>query len=313
VKLFIIGPLPPPFGGISNHIQRIKPFLDEQNINYSVINQYGDWKVLLLLKIFYILIVKKNVHIHLFSKYLLIPLFIISNISRGKKFILTIHNDRLIGHRFFHFLVTKSRFFKVLVVSKRSVKYWSCNTKNEVTYLPVFTPYGGKLIKSFAKTRVIANVWSYYDGVVNDYGVDILAQFIHDLPDIAFSLYVGDEESREAFDAVLPRSSNLQVFYGKNLVKEFGTSDIFLRLNREDAYGVSIVEAMCCGIPSLVTGVCQRPLGALVFSNYDTLYKKLVEIIHCDVSDRSQYLKGFVEPTYHLKLIDIYKIQLGIL
>ena len=103
MKLFIIGPLPPPFGGISNHIERIQPYLLKNNIDYSIVNQYSFNKLNLIFKVLYVLIFKKYVHIHLFSKYLLIPIFFITNFLPYKKFILTIHNDRLIGNRFYHF------------------------------------------------------------------------------------------------------------------------------------------------------------------------------------------------------------------
>ena len=313
MKLFIIGPLPPPFGGISNHIDRLRPYLTKTKIEYSIVNQYAGKKLATVFMIFYILFFKRNVHVHLFSKYLLIPLFVISNLVPFKKFILTIHNDRLIGDRLIHFLVRKSRFFRILVVSKGSVKYWSVKTKNEVVYLPAFIPCDSALAKPGSHTRIIANVWSYYDGVVDDYGLDILFKFIDTLPDVKFVIYIGDQNSKQDFDLILPQLNNLQVVYGVNLAREFKASDIFLRLNREDAYGVSIVEAMCCQVPALVTNVCRRPQGALTFTSYETLFSKLVEVLACDVSLRHRYLEDFVIPDFHSDLLKIYKTQLGIL
>ena len=102
---------------------------------------------------------------------------------------------------------------------------------------------------------------------------------------------------------------NLEIIYGKNLVNELSESDVFLRLNRVDAYGVSIVEAMCLRIPCLVTNVCSRPSGAIVFSNYDLLFAKLSEVIECNRADRLKYLDGFELPLHHEKLINIYKDQ----
>lgn len=313
MKLFIIGPLPPPFGGISNHIERIRPYLLENTIDYSIVNQYSVNKLNLICKILYVLIFKKYVHIHLFSKYLLIPIFVITNLLPYKKFILTIHNDRLIGNRFYHFLVSKSKFLKILTVSRRSVKYWSVRSRSDVIYLPAFVPCSKDLPKSSKFTRIIANVWSYYDGVEKDYGLDILYSYIEALPDIKFVLYIGDNNSMKHFDIILPKASNLEVVYGANLTEAFTASDIFLRLNRVDAYGVSIVEAMCNKVPALVTNVCTRPKGSLTFSSYEALFIKLQEVVACKSSLRSRYLENFIKPDFHKKLINIYKTQLGIL
>lgn len=313
MKLFIIGPLPPPFGGISNHIERIQPYLLKNNIDYSIVNQYSFNKLNLIFKVLYVLIFKKYVHIHLFSKYLLIPIFFITNLLPYKKFILTIHNDRLIGNRFYHFLVSKSRFLKILVVSRRSVKYWSVSSRSDVIYLPAFIPCNKNLPKPSKYTRIIANVWSYYDGVEKDYGLDILDGYIKALPNVKFVLYIGDNESMKHFNIILPKASNFEVVYGANLAEEFTASDIFLRLNRVDAYGVSIVEAMCNAVPALVTNVCARPKGSLTFKSYEALFIKLQEVIACKSTLRLRYLENFIKPDFHEKLINIYKTQLNIL
>jgi glycosyltransferase involved in cell wall biosynthesis len=82
-----------------------------------------------------------------------------------------------------------------------------------------------------------------------------------------------------------------------------------VRLNRVDAFGVSIVEAMSAGVPALATNVCRRPDGCLVFSDYDELFDKLAEVIDSDNPARAVFLDGFVVPNDHKEIIRIYREQ----
>lgn len=307
--LYIVGPLPPPYGGISNHISRLEPFLQQSNISYKVINQFRGSKFLLVIKVIAVLILKRNIHVHLFSTYLLLLLFVITNLLPHKRIILSIHNDRLIGKRLYHFLVTRSKLYKLISVSKRSRKYWALRCRFPVVSLSAFVPQAKYEVRDCRTPRVVANVWSHYQGVVEDYGLDCFVRFARALPSTEFVLYVGNEQSEIFFVSTLPRLDNLTLKFGFNLSAEFSENDTFVRLNRVDAFGVSLVEAMGAGVPALATNVCRRPAGCLVFSDYDELFDKLVEVIDSDKASRALYLDGFVEPSDHRELIQIYREQ----
>ena len=41
LDILILGPVPPPFGGISVHLSRLVPLLQAQGLNVAVLNHFG--------------------------------------------------------------------------------------------------------------------------------------------------------------------------------------------------------------------------------------------------------------------------------
>lgn len=305
--LRLYGPLPPPYGGISNHISRLEFYLREYKLKYKVINQYKNSKLVLGLRLSIDILLCRPVHIHIFSKYLLLLVFFLTFYRKKSKVMITIHNDRLIGSRFFHFIVRKSSFFLIITVSKRSTKYWKLRNKNKVIWLPAFVPpmilnsetYNGK---------IICNVWSFYDGVIDDYGLDMLFKLCCEFPLQKFFLFVGDKTCKERMLGIIPNLKNLNVAFGKNLVEVFQPHDIFLRLNRVDAFGVSVEEALSCGVYSIASNVCTRPKGTYIFDSFNGLLHQLNLALKITPQKRYEMISSsYKHKKYHIDLIEIYK------
>ena len=302
----IYGPLPPPFGGISNHIHRMGWFLDDAGIMYRVVRQGGVSKVFLIFLLFIDIIFNRPVHLHLFNKWLLVPVLLASFFRRKSKVVLTIHNDRLVGVRWFHWVLRNSRFFTILVVSKRAAKYWRVRNANPVVWMPAYVPPRRRASLE-GDFRVICNVWSDYESVVWDYGLDRLVNLCRLHPDLSFHLYVGDVESESRLKSKLPKLSNLTLIFGENLADAFGPRDLFLRLNRVDAFGVSIEEALACGVYCIASNVCVRPAGAVTFRSDDELNLEFRKALQISPETRLEMISSTYRPKrYHYDLMEIY-------
>jgi len=58
-------------------------------------------------------------------------------------------------------------------------------------------------------------------------------------------------------------------------------SNLFIRATNYDGYGVSIAEAIYCGVPAIASNVCVRPEGTILFQsrNLEELYKSTLKVI----------------------------------
>jgi glycosyltransferase involved in cell wall biosynthesis len=307
MRLRLYGPLPPPFGGISNHISRLEYYLRAYKIEYKIIDQYKKSKLVLGLSLSIDILLCRPVHIHIFSKYLLLLVFFLTFYRKQSKVMITIHNDRLIGSRFYHFIVRKSSFFLIITVSKRSTKYWKLRNENKVIWLPAFVP--PKILNSDTYNgKIICNVWSYYEGVIDDYGLDMLFKLCCEFPLQKFFLFVGDQACKEEMLSIIPVFDNLNILFGKNLVEVFKPHDIFLRLNRVDAFGVSVEEALSCGVYSIASNVCIRPKGSYIFDSFENLLHQFNLALKIAPHKRYEMVSSaYKKKEYHFDLIEIYK------
>lgn len=307
--IYIFGPLPPPYGGISNHIIRLLPLLKRAGLECHVINQYSHSKVAVIASLVFRLLRGDAVHVHLFSKFLLVLIYIAQCIKTNPRVVLTIHNDRLVGKRIWRFLVSRSDFRNVLVVSKRAAKYWAKKVNN-VQWLPAFIPLANSELKldEVSTTRLIANIWSYYDTVFFDYGIDRLLHLSQKYPQTPVILYVGDETSCDKVEQMLPARHPLQIHYGLDLIAQMKSGDIFLRLNRVDAYGVSVDEALSLGIPAVASDVCERAGGATIFHDIKELEQEVDRLLNLSIAERRQAVRNSYQSFSSAdKLIQIYR------
>ena len=309
--IYIYGPLPPPFGGVSLHIERLLPYLKEAGLKVRVIDQYGRSKAYLVIHLCMQMMAGNAIHLHLFSKYLLVLVWLVNKIRRNKKIILTIHNDRLVGSRGWRYLIESTGYKHVITVSRRSLSFWNAN-HNVAEWIPAFVAPNVLVSKRNAEetpgTRLVCSVWNHYEGVIRDYGLDVLARLSEKFSFVETVLYVGDPASSSIFEDALPGERNYKVLYGRLLVAELRSGDIFLRLNREDAYGVSVEEALAMGIPAVASSVCQRAKGATVYSSEQELHDVVGTLLNQTAADRRRFVgQNYVASDNVSPLIEIYK------
>ncbi len=125
---------------------------------------------------------------------------------------------------------------------------------------------------------------------------------------LEFECFVGSNFNLKILESAIQSATirNVTLHVEQNLVERFYRADLFLRLNREDAYGVSIQEALDCGVQALASDVCQRPAGAMLFSNGDwrdlkLQFENLIGAFDTlDFADRQS-------TDYHTQLVELYK------
>lgn len=332
-SLVIIGPYPPPYGGVSVHIQRIARLLQIHNIPYVVFDQYYTEDRLnnvypTMKKIswwFCFLFCKspKLVHFHQFSFFIFIYAFIYSRFHSTKIYI-SIHNEDLLNHsilkRWFSiFLMRFTANVSIIVVSQKLFSHLNEYDKISIHYIPAYVPPVVTSPKSLAdkinsyKMVFFFNAWRLNEQESNVYGFDLLLKLALEYNDIIFFCFVGDIKSG---DFVTKKSAyfnvtNIKSIVGENLVDYMHEADLFLRLNREDAYGVSIKESLDLGVPVIASNVCLRPSGTVLFEtgSFESLNEQIKKFIDHGFKTNDDMVDKSV---YHVRLLELYANDLGV-
>lgn len=323
----IIGPYPPPFGGISIHISRMLPLLRASEIQVTVYNQYNFeddssciiatnksifWWVLYLFKTKGLI-----VHIHQFAWFQFPYVFLLSKISRSKIFF-TIHNERLLEvnwlvRKVMIWLLKYSSIDHIIVVSKSLSENMTSAGVKSVEWLPAYVPpnnNGGKSLPGDFYKKVAFNVWRLEsERDINVYAVDQLLVLAKNTPEVGFYIFVGDIGSKDYAKKYIDKQvlNNVIIIFGESLVDYLADADLFLRLNRSDAYGVSVQEALDLDVPVIGSNVCDRAPGTIL---YEVGNIKELSMIFCQSLPKSSsksLLAGRIKHDYHLRLISMYK------
>ena len=301
MKLNIIGPLVPPFGGVSVHISRLRPVLKFNDINYAVHdfnkkliecdskNIRTKSRINLLINI----LSRKygsNYHVHISSlKQLLFAMILL---IFGFQIIITFHNEKFYRTNILKRTLTicilhsfQSRL-SIISVSQAYNKY--LNSKNiECIYLPAYIKPDknelntkNSLIKSQItqnQGNICFNIWRYTNEVADKiYGLDLLEKYFSNhkrlLVKYCLNFFVGDSSSdlehlKQRLDKNFKGRYNLIV--SEPLVPYLDMMDVLIRTNRVDAYGVSIIEALDINVNVIASNVCLRPSGCVLFNPFD--------------------------------------------
>lgn len=331
LEIHLIGPFPPPYGGISVHIERISSFLHKKNMAYKIFDQYGksDENVVGINNWFFwlfksILNRKKRLsHIH-FPSPTFLPYYIIfciySHLVPGS-LVITLHNDRLLGYsktifNIYMFVLKLIKVEHVLVVSEKlSLKLIASNVK-KVKWLPAYVPPQiGKRIKRKSKDsptenkKIFMNIWRLQDkSYIQQYGIDFFYKLAKEFPQHQFELYIGSNKNIDLLYGLQKQleTDNIVIHIGRNLVEFLGQCDYFIRPNRVDAFGISIQEALDLGVPAIASNVCTRAPGAILFKTDD--YNNLKSVFEKALNSKKEDLLSGVENSrYHIELLEIYE------
>ena len=328
--LHIVGPYPPPYGGVSVHIARMLPFLKSSKISYILYDQYStnlDSKKIIATNksmawwLGYLFRSKpKVIHIHQFSFFIFIYAFILS-LSSKSKVIVSVHNENILNkgnlYKFFAtFFVKVSRRCDYIIVSEKVFSALQSKHCINIRYLPAYVPPSNvehkKLPSENAKPIVLFNAWKLNNSLSKVYGFDLLAKLAVHFRDYNFYCFVGDEVSAKFVDDYVSENkiSNINSIACENLIDYLSCADLFLRLNREDAYGVSVKEALDLGVSVIASDVCTRAKGARLFSSGSV--QSLIHTINELELINFRLDKSQIDKTdFHIQLIDIYKKYLG--
>jgi len=312
--LIIIGPYPPPRGGVSMHIYRLIPRLTKNGLNYLVLNsgftrdenvyplnkRYLSWLALFIFSIRNRQHIRdRNIlfHFHLFSwPYNVFILFFAWFITR--RLMITIHNENILSYNRFNRYLTiltlnQIKPSSLIVVSSNLYDYLEGRGITS-EWIPAFIPpirINRKSLEDNLKEKsdiLIATVIRNLDEKnIRKYGTDLVFDIMRTFDKtINLCLFVSIEGVPGKDNAVLRNVTpelfdHIHIMYNMSFINYIHNFDVFIRSNREDGYGVSLVEAMIEEVPTIASDVCVRPEGTILFRNGDAedLCSKLREAL----------------------------------
>lgn len=318
-SIIMVGPFPPPIGGVSIHTSRLINKIKEKYIVYKI-NTSGNiiYQGLLLL----ILLVKSRLssskytlHNHMFRLKINCIIILLCKIF-GIPYIQTIHSFRFEKKmkskdiRMIKFIINNS--YKTIVVSKEIKKKLEQLDRGFVTkieIIPAFIPYENNesfneseyletlQINDFLKSHSIllcanASKITFYKNE-DLYGIDLCIELMRKIKQL--------KNYNIGFIFMLPQVLNEEYFEKmKSQIKEFGIEDDFIFINKKvelvplfryldifirptntDGDALSIRESLFSGIPCIASDVVERPLGTITFKNrdIDDLFEKVIAVI----------------------------------
>jgi len=304
-NILIIGPTPPPVGGVAVYVDRLYNLL-KQNYNvklltYHLLDGNRFFNKLKLMKIIIqsLRFQPDIIYSNMTDRYLM-PFLILLNRIRGVKVIQHIHSYRVEQHN----LIKKSLIFTstllstiVVVPSKALIETLNRVYKKNLNLKKIFvvpsylsTKYSSVLHKT---TKIlpseVENFFSTHNPVIvaNAYKIVLINnKDIYGIKDSVLLL----EEIRKHFPNAgliffLPNIGEYNYFQllnkllkAKRLSKHFiwvtdpvlflnvlKRSTLFIRPTLTDSYGISITEALELGVPAVASDICERAKGTVLY------------------------------------------------
>lgn len=323
MRVGLIGPYPPPRGGVSVHIKRLEEVLRDQEIMVSIFNinsvaKSCGWirrKISHLkwfIKIFHGTSID-ILHIHGGTLKEQALIIFIARLYRIKTLI-TFHSLRedyskmVFWHRWLLSYIVNNTDYIITAGDNEKDKLVNWFKKKKcLSVIPAFIQPKGvetelplQLRDFISSHRLIisanASSMDFYQGQ-DIYGLDMLVELCGRLSlhmDVGFVYCLTRVTDKVYFEKIKCRIKELGIEKAFYIVLDsiefwlvLKKSHIFIRPTCTDSYGVSIAEALTLGIPSVASNVCKRPEGTILFQtrNSEDLYAKVLEIIN----DYDQY------------------------
>lgn len=314
LTVLIAGPLPPPAGGISIHIQRLSYLLqDHVNLNFideastvkpgyfhvKSVNIFGYLKRVSAADVFFI---------HSGSK-VLKKIHILTGRLLGKKIIITIHGygnrrawpfrsiDALFFNMAHRIILVNPGIYDKVAVSKHKSTVMHAFLPPVMESEPALPAHISKIIQEARKknqTIICANasrldVHNGEDLYGVDMSIDATASLVAANKPVCFIFILTSmENGQEKFNAYRKRIDELSLsghffLLQENLsfVKLISESDMVLRPTNADGDALTVREAIYMGKPTLASDVVSRPEGTRLFKTRDAhdLQQKMEDII----------------------------------
>lgn len=335
MKIAIVGPYPPPYGGISIHNQRLEAFLKKEGHVVDVFpnRSVQRWFVDSLGKWFrYDLI---HFHDMSWKSRVLIGLMDII----GFKVVLTIHGDSL-KEQFANagwikrFLLRFSlRHITHIVGVKTGIRDLLLSLgvgPSRVSvinaYLPPILEHEDAIslsISNFIESHtplIVANGFRVIplSKQADLYGIemtiDLCARLSSDYPQwgcLFFLAQIGDQNRYNEMVAKvfkLGLSKRFRFVLGESFAPTLKQATLFVRPTFKDGYGVSVAEALYFGIPALASDVCEREKGTIIFKcgDSDDFYRHAKRLLD-DYETTMQSMKTISPISTGHQLLSLYQ------
>lgn len=294
IRVLLIGPMPPPSGGVSVHLSRLLGIsLDQEGLALSVLDirrmrlhtgKRSTRNIFLILKEFFL---SDMVHLHV-SKNIKYFLAVFSKLC-AKKLVYTHHNSRLLSDRG-TWKTMKLAAAIILVRDLRDALPQSLAGKASVipAYLPALEtsvlPPG--LEEQFKGTLIFSHCYQQRNSPLMVNGLDLYGfDLIFDALDILRSKGLKEPltlllcDPNDAMSQVyrnrvesLKAEGEINVIYQTSHLdfsSLFSKAGILIRASRSDGDAVSVREALNAGINVVASDCVERPEGTCLFRTGD--------------------------------------------
>jgi glycosyltransferase involved in cell wall biosynthesis len=309
----MIGPCPPPLGGVSVFIKRYKQKMENAGHEVVVLDPCSLSKVRYCASLFLTAKGKYDlISINVASFYVLAIIFLVGLASKAQ---VIDHNWRQLERwnvlkvRLFSYMVNRSR--ELILVGSHLKAYYRghgvslplnrVQVQNAFIHPPVedepkiLETYSADVHK-FVETRsplLVANGSgiTFYQGV-DIYGLDMCVELVAALKktneNIGLLFALADISDKEYFEDVNRRIDELGIrdnFHFMTGQKELWPllkkADLMVRPTCTDGYCTSVAEARAFGCAVVASDVCQRARGSVIFANRrnDDLLLKCAEVL----------------------------------
>ena len=328
-RIVLIGPMPPPSGGVSTHLSRLLNCSAELNdLQVSVFDirrlrlhskAVRTRNIILILSE---LMLADVVHVHISRK---LKLFLMNCLKAfGKKVIYTHHNSRNLSDPLTHRTMEKADLV-ILVRAANPTLPEHIHQKCKIVpaYIPPFAtePLTKDLLEIFSSGKILfAHCYQKKtEALLIDgkdlYGFDLIFEALElidqKLPTSGLVLFLADpadamkEFYQEKVREVTERTGVRIVYW----TKEFDFSSalafctLLIRATRSDGDAISVREALHAGVPVLASDCVERPEGVRTFFSGDStsLAENLLEILN---NPKPQLIS---QKDYSTEIFNIYR------
>jgi len=299
MKILIIGPYPPPWGGISVYVKRFAHLLKTEGYRVDIFD-YS--KIHRLERYIKLLSIPFGGYRKIYLNCISLPIAIFFLLFKlHSKTVFAGHGNSVeswgrLRKLFFSIFLHKCREIKLVgphlieMYRAKGVRIDS-RVKVQNVFLPPNEDEESDIISSYPRDilefveqsfpLMIANAYqlTFYEGK-DLYGLDMCVELTSRLkpefPDIGFLFVLGDIGDSRYYETIQERinelniKSNFKFLTGqRELWPLFKKTDLFIRPTYHDGYGISIPEALHFGCPAIASDVCERADGTALFKNRD--------------------------------------------
>jgi glycosyltransferase involved in cell wall biosynthesis len=298
MKVLLVGPQPPPFGGVSVYLKRLKRQLENEGHRVDIHDPTKQHLISYYLTLFLLPFKRYDlISINVQSIHLLLIVFMLGLASRAQ---VIDHNWRVLENwptykiRLYSFML--NRFQELVLVGPHLRIYYETHgvrlpltTRMLSPFLPPLLDEEEAILKTYSPEThefvathsplLIANAPRvvFYKGL-DLYGLDMCVELVAGLKqefrDVGLLFAIGEMDDDAYYRQIQSRIAELGIagnVYFLTRQKEMWPllkkADLMVRPTCTDAYGISVAEALYLGCAAVASDVCERANGTILFVN----------------------------------------------
>lgn len=319
-KIVLIGPMPPPFGGVSVHLQRLlMHFEAHPDFELSVIDlrrlcfhtpnrQSRNW--MLLIQNF---LSADKIHIHISKSVKLLPALLAR--ALGKELIYTHHNVRELDSWSTRLIFRLAH--KIILVQPSHLPAYNHKIRVIPAYLPALPMAGNPVVE---ERKNAGEKWMAVMSTAGTnfrqrklYGIAVFLQSLHLLnldKEVPLQIFILDPQGVMTGQEQL-LLNQVKTKYGIRIRILQDSFDFHLLLPQLDLYvrpvfsdgdAISVREALAAGVSVIASDVVRRPEGVIVFPSGNAA--ELAELIQKALESTGK--NYFPQPDFSKSLFEFY-------